>query len=193
MNKKPFFKAAVLFEWLEEMVYAVVLIAIVFTFCFRVVTVAGSSMYPYFQDGDRVLVTPGSVGTGDVVVAIHVLEEPIIKRVIATQGQLVDFDEDAGMVLIDGSPLDETIFGLENGLTYLPYSREGIMDFPQRVPPGCVFVLGDNRPVSEDSRFQEIGMVDRRNILGKAVFRLFPPERLGHLKAKKSDIRESGD
>ena len=67
------------------------------------------------------------------------------------------------------------------------------MDFPQRVPPGCVFVLGDNRPVSEDSRFQEIGMVDRRNILGKAVFRLFPPERLGHLKAKKSDIRESGD
>lgn len=186
---------AVLLDWVEELVFAVVLIAVVFTFFFRVVTVSGSSMYPSYLDSDRVLVSsfPGAVEPGDVVVIVNVLEEPIIKRVVATQGQQVDFDEELGAVLIDGTPLDEEAFGLENGVTYLPYSPEGVMDFPQRVPKGCVFVLGDNRLVSEDSRFEEIGMIDERNILGKAVFRLFPPQRLGRLKQAGPSAWESGD
>lgn len=175
---------AVLLDWIEELVFIMVLIAVVFTFFFRVVTVSGSSMYPSYSDSDRVLVSsvPGAVAQGDVVVIVNVLEEPIIKRVVATQGQQVDFDEELGAVLIDGVPLDEEAFGLENGVTYLPYSPEGVMDFPKQVPEGCVFVLGDNRLVSEDSRFEEIGMVDERNILGKAIFRLFPPQRLGRLE-----------
>ena len=153
-------------EWTEEIVLAVVLIAVVFTFVCRVVTVTGTSMVPSFHEGDRVLVVNdfNGVEQGDVVVIVNVLEEPIIKRVIATEGQTVDFDYEAGVVYVDGQPVDETQFGLENGIT---------------VPEGCVFVLGDNRAVSEDSRYQDVGMIDERNILGKAVFHLFPFQSLG--------------
>ena len=114
-----------------------------------------------------------------MVVVVNVLEEPIIKRVIATEGQVVDFDPDTRAVLVDGQPVDETQFGLENGITDLPYSSFEVLEFPQTVPEGCVFVLGDNRSVSEDSRYQRVGMIDTRNILGKALVRIFPLDRIG--------------
>ena len=168
-------------EWTEEIVLAVVLIAVVFTFVCRVVTVTGTSMVPSFHEGDRVLVVNdfNGVEQGDVVVIVNVLEEPIIKRVIATEGQTVDFDYEAGVVYVDGQPVDETQFGLENGITSEPFSSFELLEFPQTVPEGCVFVLGDNRAVSEDSRYQDVGMIDERNILGKAVFHLFPFQSLG--------------
>ena len=141
-------------------------------------------MVPSFQDGDRVLVVHdwNGVEQGDVVVAVNVLDEPIIKRVIATEGQTVDFDYEAGAVLVDGQPVDETQFGLENGITEEPYSSFELLEFPQTVPEGCVFVLGDNRAVSEDSRYLDVGMIDTRNILGKAVFHLLPLKSLGPVK-----------
>ncbi len=171
-------------EWAEELVIAVVFIALVFTFLFRIITVTGTSMVPNYDNGDRVLVTGCLFGVkqGDVVVITNVLDEPIIKRVIATEGQRVDFDYDTKSVLVDGQPVDETEFGLSNGITDLPYTSFELLEFPQVVPPGCVFVLGDNRAVSEDSRYKVVGMVDKRNILGKAVFHLFPFERLGPAK-----------
>lgn len=158
-----------------------VLIAIVFTFVCRVVTVTGTSMVPNFHDGDRVLVVSDLTGVeqGDVVVIVNVLDEPIIKRVIATEGQTVDFDYETKSVLVDGQTVDETRFGLENGITEEPFSSFALLEFPQTVPEGCVFVLGDNRAVSEDSRYQDVGMIDERNILGKAVFHLFPFQNLG--------------
>ena len=113
---------------------------------------------------------------------VNVLDEPIIKRVIATEGQTVDFDYEAGAVLVDGQPVDETQFGLENGITEEPYSSFELLEFPQTVPEGCVFVLGDNRAVSEDSRYLDVGMIDTRNILGKAVFHLLPLKSLGPVK-----------
>ena len=82
-------------------------------------------------------------------------------------------------LLQDGQPVDETQFGLENGITDLPYSSFEVLEFPQTVPEGCVFVLGDNRSVSEDSRYQRVGMIDTRNILGKALVRIFPLDRIG--------------
>lgn len=172
------------FEWIEELVIAVVLIAVVFTFLFRIITVTGTSMAPNYDDGDRVLVTGGLFGVeqGDVVVITNVLDEPIIKRVIATEGQNVDFDYEKKAVLVDGQPVDESQFGLPNGITEMPYTSFELLQFPQRVPQGCVFVLGDNRAVSEDSRYQVVGMVDKRNILGKALFHLFPAERIGPAK-----------
>ncbi len=168
-------------EWAEEVIIAVVLIAVVFTFGCRVVTVTGTSMVPNFHEGDRVLVVNdiGGVKQGDVVVIVNVLQEPIIKRVIATEGQTVDFDYESGAVLVDGQVVDETQFGLENGITGEPFSSFEVLEFPQTVPEGCVFVLGDNRAVSEDSRYQDVGMIDERNILGKAVFHLFPFQDLG--------------
>ena len=172
---------SIFLDWVEELCIALVLIAVAFTFCFRVITVSGTSMVPNFQDGDRILVVHSfsEPRPGEVVVIVNVLEEPIIKRVIATEGQTVDFDYAAGAVLVDGQPVDETAFGLENGITEVPYTSFELLDFPQTVPKGCFFVLGDNRAVSEDSRYQVIGMVDRRDVLGKAVFHLFPLNRLG--------------
>ena len=168
-------------EWTEEIVIAVAAIALFFTFVCRIVTVTGTSMVPSFQNGDRVLVTAAPLGVeqGDVVVIVNVLSEPIIKRVIATEGQTVDFDYENKSVLVDGQVVDETQFGLENGITEQPFSSFELLEFPQKVPEGCVFVLGDNRAVSEDSRYQDVGMVDTRNILGKAVFHLFPFQSIG--------------
>ena len=171
----------IILEWIEELVIAVVLIAVVFTFLFRIITVTGTSMIPNYNDGDRVLVVsnPFQIGQGDVVVIINVLEEPIIKRVIATEGQTVDFDPESKAVLVNGQPVDETEFGLSNGMTDLPYTSFEILEFPQTVPEGCVFVLGDNRAVSEDSRYKIVGKIDERNILGKAVFNIFPFSKIG--------------
>ncbi len=168
-------------EWVEELVCAVAIIAVVFTFIARVITVQGSSMVPNFTEGDRVLIlsTPFGVHQGDVVVITNVLDEPIIKRVIATEGQTVDFDYEINAVLVDGQVVDETQFGLENGITGPPYSSMPTLTFPQQVPEGCVFVLGDNRIVSRDSRYQEVGMVDTRDILGKAMLFLYPFSKFG--------------
>ena len=123
-----------LLEWVEELVIAVVLIAVVFTFACRVITVTGTSMVPNFHSGDRVLVVNDFTGVeqGDVVVIVNVLQDPIIKRVIATEGQTVDFDYNAGTVLVDGQVVDETQFGLENGITGEPFSSFQLLEFPRR-------------------------------------------------------------
>lgn len=170
-----------LYEWLEEIVIALTLVILVFTFLFRVVTVTGESMLPNFVEGQKLIVTNlgHSVEQGTVVVITNVLNEPIIKRVIATEGQTVDVDYETGTVYVDGEAVDETQFGLENGITTRPYSTLEAMVFPQTVPEGCVFVLGDNRSVSKDSRYTEVGMVDTRHILGEAVFTLYPFDRFG--------------
>ena len=170
-----------LYEWLEEIVIALTLVILVFTFLFRVVTVTGESMLPNFVEGQKLIVTNlgHSVEQGTVVVITNVLNEPIIKRVIATEGQTVDIDYETGVVYVDGKAVDETQFGLENGITTRPYSTLEAMVFPQTVPEGCVFVLSDNRSVSKDSRYTEVGMVDTRHILGEAVFTLYPFDRFG--------------
>ena len=170
------------YEWIEEILAAVVVVVLIFTFLFRVVTVSGTSMYPNYHHGDRLVVTNTfgqPLEQGDVVVVVNVLDEPIIKRVIATEGQQVDINFDTGTVYIDGQALDETQFGLKNGITVETGAMLERTQFPTTVPEGHIFVLGDNRPVSEDSRYTAVGMVDVRNVLGKAEFRLFPFDRFG--------------
>lgn len=168
-------------EWTEDLMLAACLVAVVFTFIFRVFTVDGRSMVPTYENGDRVLLSGTYLPAeqGDVVVVVNTLEKPIIKRVIATEGQVVDFDGQSAEVTVDGQPLKGEAFGIENGITVLPDSAYGILDFPQTVPEGCVFVLGDNRTNSTDSRFQAVGMVDRRNILGKVLLNIFPFSKFG--------------
>lgn len=169
------------FDWMEEIAVAVVVVVLIFTFLCRVVTVNGISMLPNFEGGDRLLVTDlhGELKQGDVVVAVDVLEEPIIKRVIATGGQSVDIDFETGTVYVDGQALDETKFGLRNGITVKVNTGEEMISFPQVVPEGCVFVLGDNRMVSEDSRYLAVGMIPEENILGIVFFRLYPFDKIG--------------
>ena len=121
----------------------------------------------------------GAAQQGDVVIVVNALEEPIIKRVVATEGQTVDFDPVLGEVLVDGVALPGSVFGIEDGITFVPDVPGQVLEFPQTVPEGCVFVLGDNRGHSTDSRFQSVGMVDQRNILGKVVFNIYPFSNLG--------------
>lgn len=175
----PFVRSAL--EWAETIVMAVVLVAIVFTFVARVITVDGRSMEPTYYNGDRVLVTQlaGPAQQGDVVIVVEALDEPIIKRVIATEGQVVDFDSELGEVTVDGQVVAGSVYGTEDGITYVPDLPGQVLEFPQTVPGGCVFVLGDNRDNSTDSRFVSVGMVDCRNILGKVVFNLYPLSRAG--------------
>ncbi len=171
-------------EWTETIAMAIVLVAVAFTFVVRIITVDGGSMKPTYHDGDRVLVSgfAGDIEQGDVVIIVNALKEPIIKRVIATEGQTVGFDPNLKEVTVDGVPLAGEEFGIENGITEVPNLPGKVLTFPQKVPEGCVFVLGDNRANSTDSRSIEVGMVDHRNILGKVVFNVYPFSQVGVVK-----------
>lgn len=168
-----------IFEWIEELAIAIMLIVVLFSFLFRVITVSGESMFDNYYDGDRLIVTTltGEIKQGDVVVIIDALEKPIIKRVIATEGQTVDIDNSTGTVYVDGEELDNTQFDVENGITYT--SDQDASRFPLTVPEGCVFVLGDNRVVSLDSRYAEVGTIPTEKILGKSIVRIYPFSRIG--------------
>ena len=171
-----------IFEWIEELSFAVVVLIVLFSCFFRIVTVQGSSMYDNYIDGDRLITTTcqSNYDIGDVVVILDALENPIIKRVIATEGQTVDIDNETGILYIDGEAFDNTVYNVENGITYYDrYAYEETIDYPQTVPEGCVFVLGDNRLVSKDSRYAEVGMIDTRKILGKALLRIYPFSSFG--------------
>ena len=159
---------------LHDVVFLVAGVLLVFSLLFRIVIVSGPSMKNTLVDGDW-LVLVGNVlynepKQGDVVVACKEAYEngtPIIKRVIATEGQTVDIDFEEGIVYVDGVALDEPYTLTETTLF------EGVT-FPLTVDEGCIFVLGDNRGESKDSRSPEIGLIDRREILGRAIFVLFP-------------------
>ena len=174
------------FELVEEVILAVVIVVLIFAFVFRVVSVRGSSMQPNFYHNDRVVISGilYNIRQGDVVVVVNVLNDPIIKRVIATEGQTVDIDSAAGLVYVDGVALDEALY-TENGITRLPQSDS--ISFPQTVPDGCVFVLGDNRVVSQDSRYTSVGMVDARNILGKVEFQIYPFDQIKRIASPDSE------
>ena len=162
-----------LYEWVQALVCSVLAVVLLFTFVIRLIGVDGHSMVPTLQDGDRLLVLSSLLyddySYGDIVVLrkAEFLEEPIVKRVIATAGQTVDIDFASGTVYVDGEALDEPYI---NELTFLEEGTE----FPLTVPEGCIFVMGDNRNHSSDSRDARLGTVDTRYVIGKAVFLAFP-------------------
>lgn len=168
-------KGKELYEWMQALVWSVLGVVLLFTFVVRLVGVDGSSMYPTLLHGDRLLVVSSLLDSdyqaGDIVVLRKesFMEQPIVKRVIATEGQTVDINFILGQVFVDGVLLEEDY------IHELTYTDEGIT-FPIEVPAGSVFVMGDNRNHSSDSRNISLGTVDEGYIIGKAAFLLFPGE-----------------
>ena len=164
------------YEWIQTMVSALVICVIVFVFFVRVVDVDGWSMFPTLEDRDKMIVsnlfyTPKQ---GDIVVfqKNEYASYSLVKRVIATEGQTIDIDFDAHKVYVDGVELDEP---------YIAEPTANRIDFKGQmtVPEGCVFVMGDNRNDSTDSRDERISMVDTRHIIGKVLFIAFPFDHFG--------------
>lgn len=160
--------------YVHDLAYLIAIMMIVFLFLFRVVVVSGGSMNDTLVDGDYILLLSNvfyrEPKAGDIIVASKDSFEngvPIVKRVIATEGQTVDIDFNRSIVYVDGVALDEPYISSPTNV------YEGVQ-FPLTVDEGCVFVLGDNRSVSCDSRSPKIGLLDEREILGKAVFLFLP-------------------
>ena len=160
--------------YLHDFVTWLVAILLIFLLLFRVVVVSGPSMNETLVHGDYLLlinnVLYSNPKQGDIIVAAKASfknGEPIIKRVIATEGQWVDIDFDAGVVYVNGTALEESYTKTPTNI------YEGI-DFPLMVDDGCIFVMGDNRNESKDSRSPEIGLIDKREVLGKAIFLFLP-------------------
>ena len=178
-------------EWLEILIAAIIAVVIIFTFVFRIATIDGDSMKNTLFDNEKVIIsnlnyTPKQL---DIVVISRNIENsiegqsplntPIIKRVIAVGGQTVNIDFDTGTVYVDGKALEEPYISSK--------TNKHDVDFPLYVPEGYVFALGDNRAESLDSRSSIIGeggLIDTRYILGRAVYRIFPLEKMGRLDNK---------
>lgn len=164
-------------EWLESIVFASVVAIFLFVFVMRLAAVEGHSMEPTLYENDRLIIrTMGyEPEFGDVVVLDIPDTDPLIKRIIATEGQEVDIDFENGVVYCDGVALDEPYVAE-------PTYREEDVEFPVTVPEGCVFVMGDNRNHSTDSRDSMVGMVSVEHIVGEAVFRFMPFHSFGFLE-----------
>ena len=171
--------------YLHDLTHLLAVIMVVFLLLFRIVVVSGSSMYNTLWDGDWLLVVSnvfyGEPEYGDIIVASKDSfndGEPIIKRVIATEGQTVDIDFETGTVYVDGVILNEEYI-------YSPTTDDEGMKFPLVVEENCVFAMGDNRGVSNDSRYPAIGLIDQREILGRAVFLLYPGSGTGIFRGER--------
>lgn len=167
-----------IFDVVRTVAFALILVAVLLTFVFRLISVDGHSMMDTLYDKDKVIVTNFMYApeNGDVVVISHGAEyqTPLIKRVIATEGQTVRVDAEKGQVIVDNVILDE------------PYIKELVTTAGQAentitVPKNMVFVMGDNRNHSMDSRDPKIGLINVDDIIGKAQYVLFPFDRFKNI------------
>ena len=167
--------------YVHDLMCMLLVVMLLFLVVFRVILVTGDSMFTTLWDGDYLLLVSnlfcGDPEPGDIVVISKQSFDggkPIVKRVIATEGQTVDIDFESGTVYVDGQALREPY--IHNETT----NEEGTV-FPLTVAEDCIFVLGDNRSVSLDSRSPQIGQIDRREVLGKALFLMIPGTHHGQL------------
>ena len=160
--------------YLHDLCWMLSVVLVLFLVFFRIIVVSGPSMKRTLLDGDYLLLYSNlfyhQPQRGDVVVVSKQSYDngkPIVKRVIATEGQTVDIDFETGEVSVDGTVLQEDYI---NALTTV----DGGVHFPLTVAEGCIFVLGDNRGISKDSRYPDVGQIDKREVLGKAIFLMYP-------------------
>lgn len=164
------------YDWVEAAVFSLVCVVLVFTFLVRIVGVKGPSMENTLFENDRLLLTNlfYTPERGDIVVINRYVEDPLIKRVIAVAGDTLEIDPDTEQVILNGQVLDES--------AYINFPTPPIdMTGEIYVPEGYVFVMGDHRTDSHDSRSADIGLVRVKDIVGKAVFRIWPFRDIGFL------------
>ena len=187
-EEKPGFSKS-LVMYLHDLCWMLAVVMILFLVFFRIIVVSGPSMKMTLLDGDYLLLINNlfyrEPEKGDVVVVSkqeYDNGKPIVKRVIATEGQIVDMDFANGIVYVDGLPLEEDYINTPTNLD------EGSV-FPQIVEEDHVFVMGDNRNNSKDSRSLEIGQVDKREVLGKVALLMVPGTDHG---AEARDVHRIG-
>ncbi|MBE6583574.1 MAG: signal peptidase I [Ruminococcaceae bacterium] len=180
------------FDILEILVVSILIVLVAFTFCFRLCRVSGDSMDVTLENGETLITSDlfYEPKQGDIVV-FHLSNgayfEPLVKRVIALEGQTVTVNISTGETFVDGELLDEdyAYFGTSDGydktrirnlfdFSYVTIDEQGHQIFSATVPKGKIFVMGDNRNNSSDSRNHLVGFIDKDTVLGKALFRLSP-------------------
>ncbi len=168
-----------LLEWYEALISAALVLVLIFSFFFRIIQVDGSSMVPTLINGDKLIVWGAgySPKRGDVVIVDSYTSygKPLVKRVIAKGGDTISIDYETGTVTVNGEVLQEDYIAER---TYLGYD----VTFPYTVPEGTVFVMGDNRNQSLDSRSSYVGCIDERDILGKVLLCFLPFSDFGVVK-----------
>ncbi len=174
-SKLPIF----FFDMVKTLIFVFSVMIIIFTFFIREASVEGGSMLNTLHEGDKVVLTDifYTPKNNDIVVidTPHLKDERIIKRVIATEGQTLEIDYDTGEVCVDGIILDEKYIFSRTDRPSKEY------DIPYEIPEGYIFVMGDNRAVSLDSRNSDVGLVPVEDVIGKAQFIVFPFNRFTYL------------
>ena len=168
------------YDWIQSLISALLICVLVFVFVLRIMDVHGTSMFPTLNNGDKVLVSDlfYEPSRGDIVVFkkdSYDDNKALVKRVVAVAGDVVNIDFEKGVVYVNGEALEED---------YIDVLTTTKIDFigPQTVPDNCLFVMGDNRNASTDSRDKRIGMVDKRLVIGKVLLVVYPFNSFGSVE-----------
>ena len=168
------------YDWIQSLISALLICVMAFVFVLRIMDVHGTSMFPTLSNGDKVLVSDlfYEPARGDIVVfkkASYDDNKALVKRVIAVEGDVVNIDFERGIVYVNGEAVEED---------YIDVLTTTKIDFigPQTVPKNCLFVMGDNRNASTDSRDKRIGMVDKRLVIGKVLLVVYPFDSFGSVE-----------
>ena len=168
------------YDWIQSLISALLICVLVFVFVLRIMDVHGTSMFPTLRNGDKVLVSGllYEPARGDIVVFkkdSYDDNKALVKRVIAVEGDVVNIDFERGVVYVNGEAVEED---------YIDVLTTTKIDFigPQTVPKNCLFVMGDNRNASTDSRDKRIGMVDKRLVVGKVLLVVYPFDSFGSVE-----------